>query len=106
MVVRTAADAFLVHAQDDAGMSCLDHRDAGFCSGEQLRRLVPADPVVIVPPPTSCRVGFEVAQRLGAPLDVLAVGRLAVSGSSQLAVGALVDNGAQVWMTAPPRALT
>jgi hypothetical protein len=40
VVVRTAADAFLVHAQDDAGMSFLDRRNAGRCLAKQLRRLV------------------------------------------------------------------
>jgi hypothetical protein len=58
-----------------------------------LTTLAREDPVVIALPPGGVPVGFEVAQRLRAPLDVLTVAMLAVPGRSELAVGATAENG-------------
>lgn len=74
-----------------------DRRDAG----RQLARALAAyrdDPTVLVLalPRGGVPVAAEVAEALGAPLDVLVVRKLGVPGHEELAMGAIASGGAQV----------
>jgi len=55
-----------------------------------------ADVLVLALPRGGVPVGYEVARRLGAPLDVLVVRKLGVPGHEELAMGAIASGGAQV----------
>jgi len=53
------------------------------------------DPIVLALPRGGVPVGFEVARRLRAPLDVLIVRKLGTPGQEELAVGAVASGGAE-----------
>ena len=55
-----------------------------------------ADVLVLGLPRGGVPVAFEVAQRLGAPLDVFIVRKLGVPGFEELAVGAIASGGVRV----------
>jgi putative phosphoribosyl transferase len=52
-----------------------------------------ADVIVLALPRGGVPVGFEVAQALGAPLDILLVRKLGVPGREELAMGAIASGG-------------
>ena len=54
------------------------------------------DVLVLALPRGGVPVGFEVAQSLGAPLDVFVVRKLGVPGQEELAMGALASGGFRV----------
>lgn len=64
-------------------------RAAGQELGAELARLDLKDPIVLALPRGGVPVGYEVAQRLGAPLDVLVVRKVGAPGQPELAVGAV-----------------
>jgi predicted phosphoribosyltransferase len=67
-----------------------DRRDAGRRLGELLRaRGAPTGSVVLALPRGGVPVGHEIAQALGAPLDVLVVRKLGVPWHEELAMGAI-----------------
>jgi putative phosphoribosyl transferase len=72
----------------------VDRRDAGRRLAVELSRHAAADPVVLALPRGGVPVGFEVAQALHAPLDVLLVRKLGAPGHEEFGIGAVVD-GAQ-----------
>lgn len=51
------------------------------------------DPIVLALPRGGVPVGFQLARRLGAPLDVLVVRKLGVPGQEELAFGAIASGG-------------
>ena len=55
-----------------------------------------ADVVVLALPRGGVPVGYEVAQALGAPLDVFLVRKLGVPGRRELAMGAIASGGVRV----------
>jgi predicted phosphoribosyltransferase len=55
-----------------------------------------ADAIVLALPRGGVPVGFEVAQALGLPLDVLVVRKLGLPGQPELAMGAIATGGALV----------
>jgi len=75
-----------------------DRRDAG----QQLADVVAArhagssDVVVLALPRGGVPVGYEIAARLGAPLDVLIVRKLGVPGHEELAMGAIASGDIRV----------
>lgn len=71
-----------------------DRRDAGKQLALELKNLSVADPVVLALPRGGVPVGFEVAQALHAPLDILLVRKLGAPGYEEFGIGAVVD-GAQ-----------
>ena len=77
-------------------MVFLDRRDAGRQLAEQLTPLADERPVVIALPRGGVPVAFEVAERLRAPLDVLAVRKLGAPGNPEFGVGAIVEDGTAV----------
>ena len=73
-----------------------DRRHAGRRLATLLLPYAEADPVVLALPRGGVPVGYEIAQRLRAPLDVLVVRKLGVPGHEELAMGALASGGARV----------
>ena len=74
-----------------------DRRDAGRALAELLGHYRErSDVVVLALPRGGVPVGYEVAQRLGALLDVFIVRKLGVPGQEELAMGAIASGGVVV----------
>ena len=73
-----------------------DRRQAGQALADALAELELHDPVVLALPRGGVPVGYEIAERLAAPLDVLIVRKLGVPGHEELAMGAIASGGARV----------
>jgi putative phosphoribosyl transferase len=91
---------FLLHREGDGAVSALfgrnvaerfaDRREAGRQLADLLESEVGGEDVVVLALPRGgVPVGFEVATRLGAPLDVLLVRKLGVPWQPELAFGAV-----------------
>jgi predicted phosphoribosyltransferase len=74
-----------------------DRRQAGQLLAQRFDRYI-GDPNVIVLalPRGGVPVGYEIATRLGAPLDVLVVRKLGVPGYTELAMGAIASDGIRI----------
>ena len=71
-----------------------DRRDAGRALAAKLRKYAGRpDVLVLALPRGGVPVAFEVAQALGAPLDVFLVRKLGVPGHEELAMGAIATGG-------------
>jgi putative phosphoribosyl transferase len=68
-----------------------DRCDAGRRLAAVLMRFKSEQPVVLALPRGGVPVGFEVAQALGAPLDVVLVRKIGAPGQPELGIGAIVD---------------
>src|SRR5712692_10273493 len=68
-----------------------NRRSAGRQLGERLQHLRPEKPVVLALPRGGVPVGFEIAERLEAPLDVALVRKIGVPWQPELALGAVGD---------------
>jgi predicted phosphoribosyltransferase len=77
-------------------MTFLDRRDAGRQLAAQVMALADERPVVIALPRGGVPVAFELAQRLAAPLDVLAVRKLGAPANPEFGVGAITEDGTSV----------
>lgn len=66
-----------------------DRRAAGRELAEAIVPLGLKNPIVLALPRGGVPVGYEVAQRLGAPLDVLVVRKVGAPGQPELAIGAV-----------------
>jgi predicted phosphoribosyltransferase len=76
-------------------MRFTDRREAGRRLAAALGRYAGRpDVTVLALPRGGLPVGFEVAQALGAPLDVFVVRKLGVPGHEELAMGAIASGGA------------
>jgi putative phosphoribosyl transferase len=74
-----------------------DRREAGRKLSAQLQHLAGrSDVVVLALPRGGVPVGYEVASRLGAPLDVFVVRKLGIPGHEELAMGAVASGGVRV----------
>lgn len=73
-----------------------DRRHAGQALAEALAELSLHDPVVLALPRGGVPVGYEIAEQLGAPLDMLIVRKLGVPGHEELAMGAIASGDARV----------
>lgn len=71
-----------------------DRRDAGKQLAVALARYAADKPVVMALPRGGVPVAREVADALGAPLDVLVVRKLAVPSRPELGMGAVAEEGA------------
>jgi len=71
-----------------------DRQDAGEQLAERVRELRLRDPVVLALPRGGVPVGYVVAARLGAPLDVTVVRKIATPDFPETAVGAVTAEGA------------
>ncbi len=76
-----------------------DRHDAGRMLAEAVAERSPAlgpNPIVLALPRGGVPVGYEVARRIGAPLDVFLVRKLGVPGHEELAMGAIASGGVVV----------
>jgi len=74
-----------------------DRAEAGRLLADQLAKYVKStDVLVLALPRGGVPVGFEVARRLRAPLDVFVVRKLGVPGHEELAMGAIASGGVRV----------
>jgi putative phosphoribosyl transferase len=73
-----------------------DRRHAGRLLGERVRALGLSRPIVLGLPRGGVVVAAEVAQALGAPLDVLVVRKLGAPGNPELGIGAIAEGGVSV----------
>jgi predicted phosphoribosyltransferase len=106
-VMRQIPDHFHVHARDRfwwqrrmmgivRKMSFRDRTDAGRQLAERLEGLGVEDPVVEGMARGGVPVGFEIALKLGAPLDVVVVRKLGHPAQPELGMGALSEGGVRV----------
>ncbi|WP_405203320.1 phosphoribosyltransferase family protein [[Kitasatospora] papulosa] len=77
-------------------MQFTDRTDAGRRLSVALRHLGRRDPVVLGLPRGGVPVAYEVAQALGAPLDVIVVRKLGVPYHPELGFGAIGEGGVRV----------
>jgi putative phosphoribosyl transferase len=78
-------------------MRFVDREDAGGYLAEQLMRFAGrTDVIVLALPRGGVPVAFEVAEAIGAPLDVFVVRKLGVPGHEELAMGAIASGNVQV----------
>jgi predicted phosphoribosyltransferase/dienelactone hydrolase len=73
-----------------------DRRDAGRRLASQLTQLAGERPVVVALPRGGVPVAFEIARRLAAPLDILAVRKIGAPANPEFAVGALAEDGTAI----------
>lgn len=74
-----------------------DRTEAGQLLAERLGGYEPhADAIVLALPRGGVPVGFEIAKKLGLPLDVFVVRKLGVPGQRELAMGAIASGGLRV----------
>lgn len=64
-----------------------------------------AHPIIVALPRGGVPIGFEVAKRLHAPLDLLVVRKIGSPGHAELACGAFILGGEVVWNTRVMKAL-
>lgn len=76
-----------------------NRRDAGRRLAHELLPLRLRSPLVLALPRGGVPIGFEIAQSLHAPLDILLVRKIGVPGMPEVALGAVVDGRAHqvVW---------
>ncbi|HXD88265.1 MAG TPA: phosphoribosyltransferase [Urbifossiella sp.] len=78
-------------------MQFLNRSQAGRKLAEKLLHYAGRDDVIVLALPRGgVPVGYEVARKLGAPLDVFLVRKLGVPGYEELAMGAIASNGVQI----------
>src|ERR687884_52767 len=83
-----------------------DRSDAGRQLAARLTHYAGRDDVLVLALPRGgVPVGFEVAEALGAPLDVFLVRKLGVPGQEELAMGAIASGGVRVLNDEVVRAL-
>jgi putative phosphoribosyl transferase len=70
-----------------------DRSDAGRQLAAKLAHLRDCNPVVLALPRGGVPVGFEIAQALKAPLDIVLVRKIGVPWQPELALGAVADGG-------------
>jgi putative phosphoribosyl transferase len=68
-----------------------DRREAGRLLADAVELLELRDPVVLALPRGGVPVGYEIATRLGAPLDILLVRKIGAPGHEEYGIGAVVD---------------
>ncbi len=73
-----------------------DRREAGRRLAERLSRLKGEDCIVLSIPRGGVEVGFEIAKELEADLDVVVPRKLGAPGNSELAIGAVAEDGSIV----------
>lgn len=79
---------------NDAMLPFADRREAGRRLADAVARLGLADPIVLALPRGGVPVGYEIAERLRAPLDILLVRKIGAPGHEEYGIGAVVDGAA------------
>ena len=75
-------------------MKYADRRAAGRRLADKLAHLKKEQPVVLALPRGGVAVGFEIAEALHAPLDIVLVRKIGVPWRPELALGAVTDGAA------------
>jgi putative phosphoribosyl transferase len=70
-----------------------DRVDAGRRLASALKTIVGADAIVLAIPRGGVVVGYEVAQALALPLDVIIPRKIGAPGNPELAIGAMTEDG-------------
>jgi putative phosphoribosyl transferase len=70
-----------------------DRRDAGERLGLVLSQRALVDPIVLAIPRGGVVVGYEIARKLSAPLDVLIVRKVGAPGDPEYGLGAVAEGG-------------
>jgi putative phosphoribosyl transferase len=83
-------------SEGGVGVPFVDRVDAGRRLAEQLEYLRGSDVVVVGLPRGGVPVAFEIANALGAPLDVIVVRKLGVPFQPELGMGAIGEGGTRV----------
>lgn len=82
-----------------------DRREAGRLLARKLQDLHDAPGLLVLALPRGgVPVGYEIAQALGAPLDVLVVRKIGMPGHAEYALGAIASGGLQVLDEMPTQA--
>lgn len=68
-----------------------NRREAGRRLADAIEPLNLEDPVILALPRGGVPVGYEIASRLGAPLDILMVRKIGAPGHEEYGIGAIVD---------------
>lgn len=75
-----------------------DRSEAGLVLAPKLREFAHrTDVMVLALPRGGVTVGFQLARKLHAPLDVLIVRKLAVPGREEIGMGAITTGGVEFW---------
>lgn len=77
-----------------------DRTEAGERLAERLIRYKAEHPVVLALPRGGVPVGYEIARRLEAPLDVLIVRKIGAPGNPEYGLGAIAEDGTR-WIDEP-----
>ncbi len=70
-----------------------DRTEAGALLGENLRSRSFTDPLILALPRGGVPVAYEIARRLGAPMEVLISRKVGAPGNPEYAIGAMVEGG-------------
>src|SRR5688572_3394337 len=97
----------------EPGRTFRDRRAAGVALAAKLRKYAGrSDVIVLALPRGGVPVAFEVAEALGAELDVFLVRKLGTPGHPEQAMGAIASGGVRVvntdvvnWLRIPDRAI-
>lgn len=73
-----------------------DRRDAGRQLADLLARYAALDPVIVAMPRGGVPVAAEVADRLGAPLDVIVVRKIGCPWRPELGIGAIAEGDVRI----------
>lgn len=73
-----------------------DRRDAGRRLADALAADHFVDPIVLALPRGGVPMGYEIATRLGAPLEVFVARKVGAPGREELGIGAVAEGGATV----------
>jgi putative phosphoribosyl transferase len=73
-----------------------DRKEAGELLAARLESYRDQQPIVLALPRGGVSVGFEIARRLGVPLDVLIVRKIGAPDNPEYGLGALVEDGTRL----------
>lgn len=73
-----------------------DRNEAGKKLGSELLKYRGENPYVLAMPRGGVPIGFEVAEVLHAPLDVIVVRKIGISGNPEFGIGAIAEGGVKV----------
>ncbi|WP_028239896.1 phosphoribosyltransferase [Stutzerimonas azotifigens] len=76
----------------------LDRRQAGEVLADALQHLAPARPLVLALPRGGVPVGYPIARRLDAVLDLILVRKIGAPGNEELGLGAVIDGADPQWV--------
>jgi putative phosphoribosyl transferase len=91
-----AFDSASAHANGSENRPFADRHQAGVELAARLERYRGTDAVILALPRGGIPVAFEIAEALGAPLDIFVVRKLGTPGHPELAMGAIASGGVRV----------